>query len=153
MRASPSPETARWRPCPDTNAGTSCRWSASRGSLPSALADTLDQLQEQVDSFDLIYNTERPHQGLPGRITPQHAWEATPKVEPPRPVPQPAAPLSDMDGVRVTRIRDNGTVVVRQTRVAPPTLSGLLLIQHVSRQFNQRLTPWTLGDIINSQVY
>ena len=34
------------------------------------LADTLDELQAQVDAFDHIYNTERPHQGLPGRVTP-----------------------------------------------------------------------------------
>ena len=51
------------------------------------LAATLDQLQAQVDAFDHIYNTERPHQGLPGRITPQQAWDATPKAEAPRPSP------------------------------------------------------------------
>lgn len=77
------------------------------------LADSLEQLQEQVDRFDLIYNTERPHQGLPGRVTPQQAWDATPKAVPPRPVPQPAAPSTDA-GVRVTRIRDNGTVFARR---------------------------------------
>ncbi|WP_134773313.1 integrase core domain-containing protein [Ornithinimicrobium flavum] len=51
------------------------------------LARTLEELQAQVDAFDRIYNTERGHQGLPGRITPQAAWEATPKAEPPRPRP------------------------------------------------------------------
>jgi transposase InsO family protein len=51
------------------------------------LADTLDDLQAQVDAFDLIYNTERPHQGLPGRVTPQAAWDTTPKADPPRPDP------------------------------------------------------------------
>jgi transposase InsO family protein len=49
------------------------------------LAATLEQLQEQVDRFGIIYNTERPHQGLPGRITPLQAWETTPKAEPTRP--------------------------------------------------------------------
>ena len=49
------------------------------------LAATLAELQAQVDAFDLIYNTQRPHQGLPGRITPLAAWEATPKADPPRP--------------------------------------------------------------------
>ena len=34
------------------------------------LADTLAELQAQVDAFDHIYNTQRPHQGLPGRVTP-----------------------------------------------------------------------------------
>jgi transposase InsO family protein len=51
------------------------------------LAENLDELQAQVDTFDRIYNTERPHQALPGRVTPLTAWEATPKVEAPRPKP------------------------------------------------------------------
>jgi transposase InsO family protein len=53
------------------------------------LADTLVGLQAQVDAFDHVYNTQRPHQGLPGRVTPQTAWEATAKAEPPRPQPDP----------------------------------------------------------------
>jgi transposase InsO family protein len=52
------------------------------------LAANLAQLQTQVDAFDHIYNTERPHQGLPGRVTPQTAWEATEKAEAPRPKPE-----------------------------------------------------------------
>jgi hypothetical protein len=91
------------------------------------IAESLEQLQAQVDAFDLIYNTERPHQGLPGRITPLTAWEATPKVEPPRPVPQPAAPLADSDGMRMTRIRDNGTVYTRGTKFqVSRTLAGTI---------------------------
>lgn len=53
------------------------------------LADSLAELQAQVDTFDHIYNTERPHQGLPGRVTPRMAWEATAKAEAPRPKPDP----------------------------------------------------------------
>jgi putative transposase len=49
------------------------------------LAASLAELQAQVDAFDHIYNTERGHQGLPGRVTPLTAWEATPKADPPRP--------------------------------------------------------------------
>jgi len=49
------------------------------------LASSLGELQAQVDTFDHIYNTERPHQGLPGRVTPMIAWLATPKADPPRP--------------------------------------------------------------------
>ena len=56
------------------------------------LVATLEQLQAQVDDFDLIYNTQRPHQALPGRITPRAAWDATSRTEPPRPV-APRAPL------------------------------------------------------------
>lgn len=51
------------------------------------LTESLAELQAQVDAFDLIYNTERGHQGLPGRVTPLTAWEATAKAEPPRPKP------------------------------------------------------------------
>jgi putative transposase len=49
------------------------------------LADSLAELQAQVEAFDHIYNTQRPHQGLPGRVTPQTAWEDTGKAEAPRP--------------------------------------------------------------------
>jgi putative transposase len=52
------------------------------------LADTLGELQAQVEAFDHIYNTERPHQGLPGRVTPLTAWQATPTAEAPRPKPE-----------------------------------------------------------------
>jgi len=52
------------------------------------LASSFAELQAQVDAFDRIYNTARPHQGLPGRITPQTAWEATAKAEAPRPKPE-----------------------------------------------------------------
>jgi putative transposase len=51
------------------------------------LAESLAGLQAQADAFDHIYNTERPHQGLPGRVTPSAAWQATPQAEPPRPKP------------------------------------------------------------------
>ena len=56
------------------------------------LAASLAQLQDQVDAFDLIYNTERPHQGLPGRVTPLTAWLATAKADAPRPQPEQPRP-------------------------------------------------------------
>jgi putative transposase len=88
------------------------------------LASTLEQLQGQVDAFDTIYNAERPHQSLPGRVTPQQAWEATPVVAPPRPTPRPALVITP-DGIRLTRIRDTGTVVVRAIRFqVSRTLAG-----------------------------
>jgi transposase InsO family protein len=70
------------------------------------LAATLAQLQTQVDAFDHIYNTERPHQGLPGRITPLAAWEATPKADPPRPKPD--------------RLTYRAPAPVRNPRLKPP---------------------------------
>jgi transposase InsO family protein len=90
------------------------------------LASTLEELQVQVDEFDRVYNNERPHQSLPGRITPAQEWDATAKVEAPRPVPRPAPTLPD--GIRMTRVRDNGTVVVRQIRFhVSRTLTGNLV--------------------------
>lgn len=88
------------------------------------LADTLTELQAQVDAFDHIYNTERPHQGLPGRVTPQTAWHATPKADAPRPKPvrplldRPAPrprptprPTADLpDGVRARTVSTAGTI-------------------------------------------
>ena len=58
------------------------------------LASTLAGLQAQVDAFDQIYNDQRPHQGLPGRATPQQAWDATPVADAPRPPPGPHRPRS-----------------------------------------------------------
>jgi transposase InsO family protein len=89
------------------------------------LAGTFSELQAQVDTFDRIYNTERPHQGLPGRITPQQAWDATPVADPPRPkpptprvVPPESSPVraerTDPDGRRVTKVRGDGTVRARK---------------------------------------
>jgi hypothetical protein len=72
-------------------------------------------LQEQVDRFDIIYNTERPHQGLPGRITPLQAWETTPKAETPRPRGNLIRPVG-WEGIRITRVARNGIVQVRSTR-------------------------------------
>lgn len=92
------------------------------------LAESLAELQAQVDAFDHIYNTERPHQGLPGRVTPLTAWEATAKAEPPRPKedqkswferparsrprrPQPL-PADLPAGTRVRKVSTAGTVHV-----------------------------------------
>ena len=86
------------------------------------LADTLAELQAQVDAFDHVYNTERPHQGLPGRVTPLTAWQATEKADAPRPKPDPpflirpaapprppAPPTTVPDGTIVRRLTSQGT--------------------------------------------
>jgi len=89
------------------------------------LASTFSELQAQVDTFDKIYNTQRPHQGLPGRVTPQQAWDATPAVPPPRPKPPTPTVVppesstrrsvhTDSYGTRVTKVRGDGTVRVRK---------------------------------------
>jgi hypothetical protein len=94
------------------------------------LAETLAELQAHVDAFDQIYNTERPHQGLPGRVTPLTAWEATPKAEAPRPRPErpffvqphiraatkqarPLPPQKDLPvGTTARRLTSNGTFML-----------------------------------------
>lgn len=71
------------------------------------------ELQSQVDAFDAIYNTERPHQGLPGRITPQQAWDATEVAEAPRPKPAPITPVLPIP-------ERPAESAIRGTAVAPP---------------------------------
>ena len=86
-------------------------------------AESIADLQAQVDAFDRLYNTRRPHQGLPGRITPQQAWDATPVADPPRPDrvhdepalttrKPPARSRTPRRGERRSRIRANGTVTL-----------------------------------------
>ena len=101
------------------------------------LAETIDQLQEQVDAFDLIYNTQRPHQGLPGRITPLQAWEATPKAEPPRPKHAPIQPaIPAPEPTSETRIRPG--VEGAATRAVPA--NGGITIRGVKFQIGSAMT-------------
>ncbi len=74
------------------------------------IAASLAQLQEQVDAFDIIYNTQRPHQALPGRITPHQAWQATPKAESPRPPAHDSRLGRRDDGIRVKLVDRGGSV-------------------------------------------
>lgn len=41
------------------------------GGAQRLLSGTVEQFQQRVDTCDAIRNTERPHQDLPGRVTPQ----------------------------------------------------------------------------------
>jgi putative transposase len=107
------------------------------------LAETLDQLQAQVDAFDHIYNTERPHQGLPGRVTPLTAWEATPKAEAPR--PKPVRPLFDRPAPRRRRAPrvpldlPAGTLVRRVTTAGTIGLDSVTYMVDVQRAFEHVL--------------
>ena len=69
-------------------------------------AETIAEMQALVDTFDGIYNTERPHQGLPGRVTPQQAWERTPVADPPHPRPLPPAQWAK-------KVRAHGGIEIR----------------------------------------
>jgi transposase InsO family protein len=105
------------------------------------LAETLDQLQAQVDAFDRIYNTERPHQGLPGRVTPLTAWEATPKAAAPRP----KRPLFDRPAIRprsVPRVPSHlppGTRVRRLSSAGTFGLDSVTYMVDAQRAFQQVL--------------
>lgn len=93
------------------------------------LAQSLAELQAQVDAFDNIYNTERPHQGLPGRITPRTAFEATPKADAPRPKPdQPLfapATVKPRGHVPTTRALPEGTDVMTLNTAGTFLLAGV----------------------------
>ena len=82
-------------------------------------AESIADLQAQVDAFDRLYNTQRPHQAHPG--APPQAWDATPVADPPRPDrvhdepalttrKPPARSRTPQRGERRSRIRANDTV-------------------------------------------
>lgn len=77
-------------------------------------ADTLAELQEQLDAFRLYYNTECEHQALAGR-TPQEAWDATPLAT--SPAPSEAAELCEEPKVFTRTASVNGTMRAKHTRV------------------------------------
>lgn len=101
------------------------------------LASTLAELQAQVDAFDDIYNTERPHQGLPGRVTPRAAWEATAKAEAPRPKPDksPFAPPAPKRHRPAPQPQD----LPAGTRVTTLTTAGSFLLAGVYYKVDGRL--------------
>lgn len=106
------------------------------------LAVTLAELQAHVDAFDDIYNNQRPHQGLPGRVTPRTAWEATAKAQPPRPKPdeplfaapapkrkRPSPPPQDLPaGTRVMTLNTSGTFMLAGVYYK---VDGRLAYEHV----------------------
>ncbi|WP_418005940.1 integrase core domain-containing protein [Mycobacterium sp. PDNC021] len=94
------------------------------------LAESLEQLQAQVDEFDHIYNTERPHQGLPGRVTPSTAWEATPKADPPR--PKPDRPLFDRPAPRPRPTPPAPVDLPAGTRLRSVSTAGTITLNYVS---------------------
>ena len=107
------------------------------------LADSLAELQAQVEAFDHIYNTERPHQGLPGRVTPHLAWQATEKAEAPRPKPeQPMFVQSAAKRLRPTPVPTDlpaGTHVKKLASNGTFTLAGVIYMVGGQYGFQQVL--------------
>lgn len=78
------------------------------------LAPDLAHLQRLLEEFEVIYNTQRPHQSLQGRITPRQAWDATPKAPAPEPPPEPIPDIpTNVEGheTRVATIRGIVSVI------------------------------------------
>ncbi len=74
--------------------------------------DSMAALQAQVDVFDALYNTTRPHQALDGAY-PAEAWAATDRGGPAgQPVPAPRVVRS-----HTARVSDTGSVSVERYRV------------------------------------
>lgn len=59
------------RPKEKTSAATTTLLKYLRVHQPS----TLDEAALRIEMFRKHYNTKRPHQGLPGHVTPFQAWE------------------------------------------------------------------------------
>lgn len=52
-------------------------------------ATNLDELQRLLDAYDVLFNTERPHQGIAGATPAERYTAATKAVPPPGPLPAP----------------------------------------------------------------
>ena len=111
------------------------------------LAATVAELQAQVDTFDRIYNTERPHQSLPGRATPAQAWDATEVAQAPRPPhddppAQPARPPRTPRPRGRDRIAPTGTKRTTIGRNGTISLAGTAYLVSSSRAGQEALITW-----------
>ncbi len=104
------------------------------------LAADLAELQAQLDRFEVIYNFQRPHQGI-GRQLPIERWRATPAVSPAAgPLEHPRyAPEIRTSHVRVNqfghvRVRNAGSPLVIAVGVEHEGRDALAVIddQHVN---------------------
>lgn len=101
----------------------------------------------QVDTFDRIYNTERPHQSLPGRATPAQAWDATEVAQAPRPPhddppAQPARPPRTPRPRGRDRIAPTGTKRTTIGRNGTISLAGTAYLVSSSRAGQEALITW-----------
>jgi hypothetical protein len=70
-------------------------------------AAALTELQAQLDAFQRIYNTERPHRAL-GGLTPDAAYQATPKA-----VPR-GTKADDHFRIRLDHVDQHGAISLRR---------------------------------------
>jgi transposase InsO family protein len=78
---------------------TQKKWLAARPR-----AQDLDELQRQLDIYDLMFNTQRRHQGI-GNITPDQRYNATEKVG-----PDPNQPVSSRTQIHTTLVYAGGRI-------------------------------------------
>jgi hypothetical protein len=65
------------------------------------------ELQAQLDSFQRIYNTQRPHRALAG-LTPDKAYRATPKAAPR------GTAIDEHFRIRLDRVDTSGAISLRR---------------------------------------
>lgn len=75
-------------------------------------ADTLQDLQRLIDSYDLIFNTRRRHQGI-GNLTPHQRYQATPPV-----TPDPDQPVHARSQLHTTTVYPKGRIRINTFEVA-----------------------------------
>lgn len=83
------------------------RWLRSRQA-----ADTLDDLQRLIDSYDVVFNTRRRHQGI-GNLTPQQRYQATPKA-----APDPDHPVPSRSQIHTARVHPRGRIRINSLTIA-----------------------------------
>jgi len=123
--------------------GTLKRWLAKQPP-----AQTLVQLQDQLDQFDALYN-DRPHQALAG-ATPDETWTATPAAGRPPALSRPAARITthkvDAHGcisvgryvVGIGRARARTTVLAIQQGKDIGVFDGNKLVCHLTADPTRR---------------
>jgi transposase InsO family protein len=125
------------------------------------LAASLSELQTQVDAFDHLYNTQRPHQALPGRVTPTTAWNATEKAEEPRPTSErlvrPAAPRPRPTPIPAPASTSTPTDLPDDTRIRKLASNGTFMLDRVNYlvggQYGfQQVIVVTHGDQIGDKI-
>ena len=127
-------------------------------------AESIADLQARVDAFDHIYNTQRPHQGLPGRITPQQAWDATEIAQAPRPrhdtgpiAPAGPSPEPDTtDGPRVRWRRPIGSTGRRELTIArngTAHIGGIAFLVNRALAGSKTIAIWDADTITFADVH
>ena len=114
------------------------------------IAESLAELQAHVDAFDQIYNTERPHQGLPGRhpadrVGSDPEGRSTPPQTRPATVRQPAPKHTAPHATgptrrnRVETLNTAGTFLLAGVRYK---VDGALAFAHSWSSLTATTSPW-----------